>query len=894
MNKPSVPLAVSLAALFACAGPLDLPDESGAAPTSIVLSIVGVAETTETVGVTARGSDGNVPANVLDGDLSTRWSCEGVGCWIRADLGEQKPVTGLAVAWFVGDERTNDFTISVSSDDSAYTTVFAGKSSGTTLQLEPYAISATPARYVKLTVNGNSDSAWASVTELQVFGVAPTPYVGCYTDSPTRALPKVLAWSNATVESCTAAAKSQSFAYAGLQYGGECWAGNAPGATKVADSECAMPCTANSSEICGGPWRNSVYSTATGPTVCTSFTYTDWGPCQPNSAQTRTLVSQSPAGCSGGNPVLTQGCIPAAAQPVIRPASRTSSMPIAATITCPTSGTLPYHTTDGSAPTTSSTQSASTTLTRSGTLRAICAGEGRAPSAETSATYAIRASGGGWVATDGASPCTNRGTTACQYASCWNEPMHTGNACGAAGDQPCRIFYVCDCGSGADGRCAGHEGNDSNDGTSPLTPWRSVSNAKFSALAAGETLALCRGGSIGGGGSRWGNTRGTAANPILLRDYVAPWNTGAEGRPTMSALSFDPVVGVRATNIDFVGGGGCGTATDLTLCNTVWRDAGDSGFYEGGAATAGIRVKAIGSLFLNNHSQGWLGSGQQTEIRSSYFYNNGINPMLGGGVGGMFGHSLYLGGGESAGEIVAGNEFHPPAGAGGTTVGIHGTHRDMLFENNLIVSDIGPVGNSNYGIGAIPGYQPRLEYNTNAIFRGNTIINAGGHSIAVAICQNCLVENNLVINTQRATSGIMFPERMASGSEHPTTASTIRNNTIYLTAGGTGIQVGGEGTGHVVANNVVQSDGTCYGWGGSPGDFAERDYNASTRCGDAVVGSHSWKADPMWGAPGSNFHPSAAPPASPLIGAGDSSQNPGIDITGVARQVPPSIGAYDR
>jgi hypothetical protein len=309
MNKPSVPLAFSLAALFAgaCGGPMDAPDESSAEPTSNLLAIVGLAETSAELGVTARGDDGNVPANVLDGDLSTRWSCEGVGCWIRADLGEQRSVTGVGVAWFVGDERVSNFTISVSSDDSAYKQVFEGKSSGTTLQLEPYAISATQARYVKLTVNGNSDSDWASVTELQVFGAAPTSYVGCYTDGATRALPKVLAWSNATVESCIAAAKSQSFAYAGLQYGGECRAGNTLGAAKVADSECAMPCTANSSEVCGGPWRNSVYSTASGSTTCTSFTYSDWGPCQANTHR-RTILSQAPAGCAGGAPILSGTC----------------------------------------------------------------------------------------------------------------------------------------------------------------------------------------------------------------------------------------------------------------------------------------------------------------------------------------------------------------------------------------------------------------------------------------------------------------------------------------------------------------------------------------------------------------------------------------------------------
>jgi len=41
--------------------------------------------------------------------------------------------------------------------------------------------------------------------------------------------------------------------------------------------------------------------------VCTSWTYSDWSSCS-NSQQSRTVVSSSPSGCSGGSPVLTQSC----------------------------------------------------------------------------------------------------------------------------------------------------------------------------------------------------------------------------------------------------------------------------------------------------------------------------------------------------------------------------------------------------------------------------------------------------------------------------------------------------------------------------------------------------------------------------------------------------------
>jgi hypothetical protein len=87
-------------------------------------------------------------------------------------------------------------------------------------------------------------------------------YAGCYTDAATRALPVQLASTGATVESCIAAAVAQNLAYAGVQYGGVCFGGNALGYTLVADSDCNMPCKANSGETCGGTWRNSIYRTA--------------------------------------------------------------------------------------------------------------------------------------------------------------------------------------------------------------------------------------------------------------------------------------------------------------------------------------------------------------------------------------------------------------------------------------------------------------------------------------------------------------------------------------------------------------------------------------------------------------------------------------------------------
>jgi hypothetical protein len=105
--------------------------------------------------------------------------------------------------------------------------------------------------------------AWRS--SVYASGVTPPPappvaaYQGCYVDDASRALPVALMASGATVDSCVAAAKVAGYTYAGVQFQGQCYAGNTIGRAKVADTECNTPCTANSAQICGGGWRNSIY-----------------------------------------------------------------------------------------------------------------------------------------------------------------------------------------------------------------------------------------------------------------------------------------------------------------------------------------------------------------------------------------------------------------------------------------------------------------------------------------------------------------------------------------------------------------------------------------------------------------------------------------------------------
>jgi two-component sensor histidine kinase len=139
--------------------------------------------------VTASGNDGNVPSNVLDNNLNTRWSSFGVGQFITADLGSTQSICGVDIAWYRGNERVYNFVIATSTDGTTFTNKFSGSSSGTTPNSEKYAIPATDARYVRVTVNGNSQNNWASITELDVFGSgSSTPPTSCTTNLPIGAV----------------------------------------------------------------------------------------------------------------------------------------------------------------------------------------------------------------------------------------------------------------------------------------------------------------------------------------------------------------------------------------------------------------------------------------------------------------------------------------------------------------------------------------------------------------------------------------------------------------------------------------------------------------------------------------------------------------------------------
>jgi hypothetical protein len=124
---------------------------------------------TQILGVSASASDKIFPASaVLDLNPQTLWSTYGKGAWLQLDLGKVKTVCSLDIAWYKGNQRNVNFIISVSKDGSTYKNVFDSKSSGTTTSFERHDLQDVDARYIKITVNGNTQNNYATIADLRV------------------------------------------------------------------------------------------------------------------------------------------------------------------------------------------------------------------------------------------------------------------------------------------------------------------------------------------------------------------------------------------------------------------------------------------------------------------------------------------------------------------------------------------------------------------------------------------------------------------------------------------------------------------------------------------------------------------------------------------------------
>ncbi len=121
--------------------------------------------------IMASGSQSSSPArNAIDNNFNTRWSNLGLGSLITFDFGAERFLCNIDIAWYRGNERIINFTISASNDSESWKPLVMNSSSGTSSESESYDLPDIAARYLQITVTGSSLGDWVSISEAKVFG----------------------------------------------------------------------------------------------------------------------------------------------------------------------------------------------------------------------------------------------------------------------------------------------------------------------------------------------------------------------------------------------------------------------------------------------------------------------------------------------------------------------------------------------------------------------------------------------------------------------------------------------------------------------------------------------------------------------------------------------------
>lgn len=121
--------------------------------------------------VSASSNDGNLPSNVLDNDINTRWSAEGNNQWLQFCFGiDSIPLQGIAISFFNGNVRSSNFDIESSFDGETWTSVMANVSSnGTSVEFEEFLfLEPIWSKYLRIVGHGNSVNLWNSYTEVRI------------------------------------------------------------------------------------------------------------------------------------------------------------------------------------------------------------------------------------------------------------------------------------------------------------------------------------------------------------------------------------------------------------------------------------------------------------------------------------------------------------------------------------------------------------------------------------------------------------------------------------------------------------------------------------------------------------------------------------------------------
>lgn len=512
-------------------------------------------------------------------------------------------------------------------------------------------------------------------------------------------------------------------------------------------------------------------------------------------------------------------------------------------------------------------------------------------------------------------------------------------------------YYVCDCQAGSVPECSA--GDDSAPGT--LTqPWRTYERARlaFGNMAAGDSLSFCEGGAwvIGAeSGDRWVNRQCTPNVRCFIQAYPPPGVPGPAPPPVLTRVNADDGFdfsdgGLAESEGGYVVSGlklvGSGSGFGVFLYNDVdhvtLRRLDISGFSIG-VHLAGSQacnpadprcdgqnqsIALRNSRVHGNVSQGWLGGGPFAIIENNVFERNGTRPNLD--------HNIYLSG-DLDGVRVSGNTL---SGAARDAQGVcqaaslvaHGQTLALTIDRNRVFEPPGAAGQGCWGIAVDPGYPGTAEGSVLLTIRGNEVRDVGNVGIGVSACQDCLIENNIIIQTQPIyTRAIAVPDLPAGAEDLDDARITIRNNSVLFGPSASGIGIDfrtatATERGRVVSNAIhyLGSDGgfNCLALAPPFGAYSRIDNNLCVAPaasgaewvdgqGAGAAGLATWTSmtghdtGSAWLAPGFfSLLPVDASdlrlrPDAAAIDAGHPTESSPIDFGGMPRPAPPDVGAWD-
>lgn len=117
------------------------------------------------ISVSSEPQPENHRMNMIDYDMSTRWTAMEAGSWAVFDLGEVKQLDGIGIAFWQGDKRNYKYELYISSDQENWTQVYHGASSGKSEAMEIIDVAGRNARYIKFVGNGNSVNINSNILE---------------------------------------------------------------------------------------------------------------------------------------------------------------------------------------------------------------------------------------------------------------------------------------------------------------------------------------------------------------------------------------------------------------------------------------------------------------------------------------------------------------------------------------------------------------------------------------------------------------------------------------------------------------------------------------------------------------------------------------------------------